>query len=280
MKNILVPIDFSDESLAALKTALKFAKFGGSKVLLLTVIEDPNVQSIKITGESSSNPMEAVYVKLLIEKTESKLESIIGSDDAKGVDITYKIDVGNTYSSIMEHVSIHHATLVLMGSKGASGIKEILVGSIADKITQHSNCPVIVVKNEADIASTNNILFATDLKDDQGPVLDSIKELQTLLRAHLYLLNVVGSKPTELSDAEAKMLKLVKDHELENYSLIVEQEKDIPEAVLDVANEKSVDLIAFGTHDRHGLLKLLRKRISKKITNHSERPIWTMPIKD
>lgn len=278
MKNILVPIDFSDESINALKTAYAFAKFAGSKLVLLNVIEDPNVNSVHITGEINYDPLENIYTKLFIDKTTEKMEAILSDPNYGDVEMSYKIDIGNTYSSIIEHINTHQASLIIMGSRGASGLQEILLGSVADKVTRHASCPVIVVKEEARLSAIEQIIFATDLKDDQGPVVDELKKIQSLLRAHIHIINIVNNGAGSFDESEKKMLKFVKDHAIENYSLVVEQDDDITDAILDFANEKNAGLIAFGTHDRHGLIHLLTKRVSKNLTNHSKHPIWTLPI--
>lgn len=279
MKNILVPLDFSEESINALKTAYAFAKFAGSKLLLLNVIEDPNVNSVHITGEIDYDPLTNIYTKLFIDKTTEKMEAILSDPAYQEVEISYKIDIGNTYSSIIEHVDIHKASLIIMGSRGASGLQEILLGSVADKVTRHASCPVIVVKQEAQLSIVNDIIFATDLKSDQGTVVEALKSLQSLLRAHIHIIKIVNENPDSFEDSEKKMIEFVKDHGIENYSLVVAQDDDITSAILDFANAKNAGMIAFGTHDRHGLMHLLTKGISKSLTNHSKIPIWTTPIR-
>ncbi len=278
MKKILVPIDFSEESLNALESARSFAENAGSSIVLLHVIEDPNILSTRITGEMGYDPMTNVYIRQLKDKTQEKLGELVSDKKFEKIDISYKIDIDNAYSAIVNNIVSEQASLIIMGSKGASGLKEILVGSVADKVTRHATCPVIVVKGEAQFSYLNDIVFATDLDEDQDEVLEKLKEYQTFFNSHLHVFNAVTSDKTYFAEVQQKMQALMERHNMEDYSLIVERNDDIADAILEFAKKKNAGLIAFSSHDRHGLLRLVESKVSKNLTNHAHRPVWTVAV--
>lgn len=279
MKRILVPIDFSKESMNALETAHSLAVNSDSDVLLLHIVEDPNIETMKVSGETHYDPMDNVYVKLLLDKTKERLESIVNDPRMSDVNISYKIEVGNPYSSIAENIGSHEATLIVMGSTGATGLQEILVGSVADKTVRYASCPVIVVKEDCSLSDIKHIVLATDLDDDQVQIVGDLKALQEHIGAKLHILKVYDGDNENSGDIQDKLKDFAELFELQNISTVAKNSDDLVDAILEYANQIDAGMIAIGTHDRHGLLHLLASRVSQNVLNHSHRPIWTKAIR-
>ena len=102
MKRILVPTDFSKEANNALMAAHSIAVDIDAEILLLHVIEDPHFNAFKTIGESHYDPMENLYILKLIEQSKIKLQAIIDDDKFADTKIFYKLDIGNSYSSIVK----------------------------------------------------------------------------------------------------------------------------------------------------------------------------------
>lgn len=279
MKRILVPIDFSKESMSALETAHSLAVNSDSELLLLHIVEDPNIETMKISGETHYDPMDNVYVKLLLDKTKERLESIVNDSRMSDVKISYKIEVGNPYSSIAENIASHEASLIVMGSTGATGLQEILVGSVADKAVRYAGCPVIVVKEDCSLATIKDIVFATDLDDDQVQIVGDLKALQEHIGAKLHILKVYDEDKENSGEVQDSLKEFAKLFELKNISTVAKSADDLADAILEYAKQIDAGMIAIGTHDRHGLLHLLAGRVSQNVLNHSHRPIWTKAIR-
>ena len=279
MKRILVPIDFSKESLNALNAAHSLAVNTDSDVLLLHIVEDPNIESMKISGEAHYDPMDNLYVKLLLDKTKERLEAIVNDPKNSDLNISYKIEIGNPYSSIAENIASHKASLIVMGSSGATGLQEVLVGAVADKTVRYATCPVIVVKEECTIDKISDIVFATDLMDDQIQIIDDLKELQSYYGAKIHMIKVFNSEWTTPAEVQDRMKEFVSKVKLENCTTVAKNSNDLAEAILDYASDINAGIIAIGTHDRHGLLHLIASHVSKNVLNHAHRPIWTKAIR-
>lgn len=279
MKRILVPVDFSKESLNALDAAHSLAKDTDSEILVLHIVEDPNVESMKISGEAHYDPMENVYVKLLLDKTKQRLEALVNDPKMTDIKISYKVEIGNAYSSIAKNIASHKASLIFMGSKGASGLQEVLVGSVADKTVRYAACPVIVVKDKCELGNIKDIVYATDLNDDHEQIIDDLKEMQSHFGAKLHLLKVFNSEWTTVAEAKERADKFVDYFGLTDCTVAVKMSSDMAEAIMEYASEIDAGMIAIGTHDRHGLLHLIASHVSKNVVNHAHRPIWTKAIR-
>jgi nucleotide-binding universal stress UspA family protein len=279
MKNILVPFDFSDEAKNALGAAQTLARKSGAAITLLHVIEDPNVNLIKVTGEAHFDPIDALFVKKYREVVIEKLDKLTRDVSFDEIKISYKIDLDNAFSSISKHIAAHESNLIVMGTKGATGLGEVLVGSVTEKTVRYAKCPVIVVKGKADLSNIKSIIYATDLKEDQSQIIEELKEFQKFFGATLHLVKVFNSNWTTLGEVKERVKQFVERFEIENYTIAIQRESDFSEAIMDYATEIDADMIAIGTHDRHGLFHLLAAHVAKNVINHSRRPIWSMAIR-
>lgn len=279
MKRILIPIDFSKESMNALDAAYLLAVNTDSDVLLLHIVEDPNIETMKVSGETHYDPMDNLYVKLLLDKTKERLEAIVNDPRMNDVNVSYKVEVGNPYSTIAQNIASHKASIIIMGSQGATGLQEILVGSVADKTVRYASCPVIVIKEKCTLDKITDIVFATDLMDDQEQIIEDLKEAQAFFNAKLHILKIYNSDWTSPTDVQTRLKEFADEYKLENFTTVAKQSADLSEAILDYAADIDAGMIAIGTHDRHGLLHLIASHVSKNVLNHAHRPIWTKAIR-
>ena len=278
-KKILVPIDFSSESANAVDTAASLAKNEGSEMILLNVIEDPYTNVFKTMGGGGfDDPRDSTFVVELKRRIEEKLQSLVENLNKAGVSASFQIKIGNVFGTISAYIDEVSADLIIMGSKGASGLDEVLVGSITEKVVKYVHCPVITVKDKVDLNHINSIVYPTDLKEEQEKVLNDIKVLQKKHNAHLHLVKVYDSDFITRKEVEERMKKFAGHFKLEDYSITAIKHPDEAEAILQFAENNQADMIAMATHFRRGLEVLFNTRISKNVVNHAKRPIWTKRV--
>lgn len=139
MKNFIVPIDFSEESLSGLDMAVLFSQKTELNIQMVNVITSTsdNLQSTKKEGEKA---VENKFKKL-IEKYEPKL-----GNDSK---IRYIIKTGKVYKEIVNQANSYKDAVVATSTHGASGFEELFVGSNALKIMSATRNPVFAVRKAA-----------------------------------------------------------------------------------------------------------------------------------
>jgi nucleotide-binding universal stress UspA family protein len=144
IKKILVPIDGSDTSLKAAKYAIKVAKCEKAQIICIHVIA-----MYENTSEFVEKPQ--TYYDELKKSTEPWFEVIMEAGKKMGVsDDNINTDILTNFSSIPEaivrYASNKNADLIVMGTKGRTGLKRFLMGSVAENVVRHAQSPVLVVR--------------------------------------------------------------------------------------------------------------------------------------
>ncbi|WP_313791404.1 universal stress protein [Lacinutrix neustonica] len=160
MKKIIVPIDFSKQSEYALETAAKLAQKHNAEILALHMLE---ISETILTKGSNELQTETLFFMKLAEK---KFNEFMDKDFLEGVTITPIIKHFKVFSEVNDVAQEHNADLIVMGSHGASGIKEAFVGSNTEKVVRHSFIPVLVIKKGPVSVDFNTVLFACDFSEE------------------------------------------------------------------------------------------------------------------
>lgn len=138
-KNILVPIDGSDQSLHSAEIAVELAAERGGKIHLLHVIRpsDYSFTGIDILDLVQKSAGEIVF----------QVENSLKNMAAEGkVTITSEVAMGNPASVIVERSKQGYDSIII-ASRGLSGISEILLGSVSNVVSHHARCPVLLIRN-------------------------------------------------------------------------------------------------------------------------------------
>ena len=153
---ILVPVGFSEQSLAALKQACLIAKIKKSEVIILSVIEEQS----KISGLLIDNPFEEIR-----SKVKDKLDEISEMHSSKfSVKVDSMVASGKIYEQIVEVSSMINANLIVMGTNGSpKGVIKKFIGSNAERVVRLSNIPVITIKENTSFENFDNIILPLDL---------------------------------------------------------------------------------------------------------------------
>ena len=144
---ILVPLDGSENADKALDNALLIAEKFRSKITLIHVISD-FVPEFAITPDGFAIPNTTVLeVRESIKKNaETMLKQRLEKVQKNNLMVDQVIKVGDPGSEIMDFAEKNQIDLILMGARGLGTFKKLLLGSVSDKVTSHSHCPVLIVK--------------------------------------------------------------------------------------------------------------------------------------
>ncbi|KOF02830.1 hypothetical protein OB69_11095 [Roseivirga seohaensis subsp. aquiponti] len=281
MKTILVPIDFSEQSKYALNFAAQLAEKGKLQIQAIHIIEGPQNHTFNTMGDGIANESEDYFfLKQLLEKTKENMRNLVESKAYAGINITGSVEIGNPYQSISKAIADHQADLVVMGSKGVSGIDEVLIGSNTEKVVRHAKCPVITIKSEVKLNTIQNIVLATNLREEQSRLFVELKKLQALTGAKLHLVKINTTNDFHTQrQMQDEFVRYINDHQLANVHTAIYNETSEEEGILAYAEDVNADMIAIGTHGRTGLLHLLSGSIAEDLVNHSQIPVWTLSRK-
>jgi len=274
MKKILVPTDFSVEAENALKVAAQIAKKHNSEIYLLHMLEIP-MQEIDAISTHADVPEVMFFMKM----AHQKFEDIMNSDFLRGLTVHEIVKPDGSFNGISDICKEHDITMITMGSHGASGIKEMFVGSNAEKAVRNSDVPVLVIKNEHDDFSINDIVFASDFKNDNKETYRQASEFAATFGAKLHLLMVnTASNFTTTEKANYRINEFIKDNSFKNYTMNIYNDESVEKGVLNFSKHIDADLIGISTHGRQGIAHFFNGSISEDLVNHANRPVITFKI--
>lgn len=148
IKNILIPIDGSDESLRAARYAVRVASCEKAGIICIHVIPAP--EDISEFEGKPFYSLQAYYdvlgksAKPWFGKIKEIAKGMGLSDDKITTDII--ADVSSTADAIIKYAATTNIDLIVMGTRGRTGLKRFLIGSVADAVVRHAHCPVLVVR--------------------------------------------------------------------------------------------------------------------------------------
>ncbi len=141
-QNILVPVDLSTQSTRAFKVALDVAKKYNSKITILTCLELD--ASHHLYYEARPSPQQIKKQTKVVKRHFEKLESLA---EKNNISIKYKIlTSGSAVNNIVTFAKSPKHDLVVIGSHGRTGFDKLLLGSVANGVSQKTKCPVLIVK--------------------------------------------------------------------------------------------------------------------------------------
>jgi K+-sensing histidine kinase KdpD len=167
-----------------------------------------------------------------------------------------------------------------MGTKGASGLQEFLVGSNTEKVVRQATCPVLSVRNVPPDFDMKEIVFASNFENDQLPAISQLKKIQELFGANIHMVYI--NVPNNFSNSRTirmRMKEFVQKYQLTHYNFSIYDDNSEEEGIIHFAEEINADVIAVATHGRTGLSHLLSGSIAEDIVNHANRPVLTFNLK-
>jgi len=280
MNRILVPYDFSPVSEHALNFACQIAQKTDSEIMLLNVIEHPSADSFRTMGIQDVDPMEQLYIKKMYEKVSEKLNEVVTSASHADGKISTKIQLGNPYKTIIDQIVEEEVELLVVGTEGSEGLNEFFVGSISEKIVRNAACPVITVRDKAEVEPIEKIVFASDFINTDEDLIAQLKELQTTFEATLKIvkINTPASFTSTRHDTK-QMEDFVEKYHIENYTIDIYNYKNEEDGIILFAEDEAADMIALGTHQRKGVGHFLAGSIAEDVVNHATVPVWTTHLK-
>lgn len=276
MKRILVPTDFSEHANYATEVAAQIAKKHDAELFLLHILD---IETYGGTGgESVQDIPEGLF---LIKLAQKRFDELLKKPYLKGVKIVDAIQFETTYKNITDQAKKHEIDLIVMGTHGVNGLKEMFVGSNTEKVVRLAHCPVLSVKTQHEKFELDDVVFASVFEREAYEAFPKIKPLLDMFKSRIHLLCV--SSPGHFHstmEAEQSMHEFANRYELENYTINLFNDTNIEEGVLHFSEAIMADAIAVSTHGRSGLSALLNASVANSLVNHAPRPVISVKVEE
>jgi nucleotide-binding universal stress UspA family protein len=301
IKTILVPIDFSRLSAPAIQVAKDLARRFGASIHLVHVHEFFYPMDLLVPV-----PMSVATFRDDAATRRVRRLKILAKRNGLAVENCHFMTGVPTFHEICSLARQIAADLIVMPTHGYTGLAHLLGGSTAERIVQHSPCPVLVARGNGRktsrvasdggaLRSIDTILVPVDFSEASFQAIEYAIEFAERVAARLIVFHAVNLAESFTAngygmydvdaleeaarrDAESQMQKfiaLAKFHRVQ-FETVVRVAPAVSE-ISALAQERDVDLIITATHGRTGLKHLLMGSIAEHVVRHAPRPVLVVP---
>jgi nucleotide-binding universal stress UspA family protein len=273
MNRILVPVDFSPDTETYCRYALSLASVLNAEIILFHSFFDQIYFSdggISSSFESGLMLTDEIILDFYLQK-EAKLKALTESLKASGtnpespVDISSYMESGDPELQILSAVRKYNPGLIVMGSTGM-GKKRILSGSVARRIIDQTNVPVIAVPASQKPPDIRHVAYMTTFESTDGEIIEGIEKLFSGIEISYHIIHInndkddpgAGDKMTILSQ---KLKRIIPGREISFHIL---EDNDQYDNLIKFLDEKQIGLIAFIPHRRNWLRNLFYSGIKRE----------------
>lgn len=276
MKNLLVPVDFSDYAYNACLFALNLASREGGKVTLVHVYHIPIIDPL-MPADYLSNLAETAEkdVSARMEKLKAQLREYQTKQGFGKVEMASVITMGFAVDEIILTAQKHTPDLIVMGRRYTEGMKKILSGSITSDIIEKAPVPVLVVpENVAPHSALTDILYASEFSDDDQRALKYLIRFGAHYHSAIHCVHVARKEEAESRQKMDALEKQFADDEknkrIEFHTISSE---NVTDGLLDYAGSKNISMMAMLTHRRSFFISLFDRSLTLKIAFKTNIPL-------
>ena len=278
MKSILLPTDFSDNSWNAIQYAISFFEKTNCHFYILHVNILNNTSTIDTPYVASSNVIEDVYNKSSKKQLRELLKRISKELPHNKKHKFYSLTDYNFFiESIRTHIQEKSIDIIVMGTKGATGIKKLIVGSNTGDVITKVPCTTLVVPENAKFNGITEIAFPTDLSlsyhiQTLQPISEVLEEFHPFLR----ILHI-SKKKEGLNTNQQKHKELLEDYFINNdYSFHFLTNDNIEDAVQCFVESRDIDMIVMVAKNLNYFQRMLFLPTVEEISYHTDVPFLVL----
>lgn len=271
MKKILVPTDFSPLANKALDVAVEIARRQNATVEVLNVNVFPtaDVGTYYAMYGSKAN-IDDAWSEIMADAKKNIEEAT-----AKYEGVAIKPVIEETNRHFVDAVLNHDADLIVMGSHGAEGLKELFDGSNSEEVVRLANCPVLVIKDENQVFSPKKVVFSVDLSKHKEFIEKAMATLPIKDAIPHFVYIDTDMKAINYAETKDEMKQLSENIGIKDAICDVYEANTVVEGLLEYIQEVKADMLVMYTHGRTGFKHFLWGSIAEDVMNHSKVPVFT-----
>jgi len=276
IKHILVPVDFSHTSEFAANFASAMAKLFHAKLSLIHIVA---YNEFIYPGLSEANIVMPLQSDIE-EASKKKLQHLhLHIKNNYGIDAHIKNTVGNIETEITDYAKEQNADLIIMGTHGKSGYKEVFLGSNAQRVVTVSDVPVLTINKERNIAGFSKVLLPIDDSQHSRQKVNIALDIAQKYNAQVHILGILDSEDETEKNKFLIKLKSVEDAVRAKglqYHSTMKQGESLSKMALEYAEENKCDLIVINTGHESKITGMFLGAFAQQIVNHSKIPVLSV----
>lgn len=272
MKQILFPTDFSEAANTAFIYALRFADSFNAELVILHVYDLPIV-------ETTMMPETATEIFDIVEMNQfesfrdelPKMHKLAENRKLGHVPMRNILLYGDVVYNINKVCKEEDIDMVVMGTSGASGLKETFIGSVTASVIANVKVPVLGIPAEADYHPIKSMAFTTQYRDKDNDSLKRALEIADKFGARLQCIYI--KNPDDPSDLEEKINEWKAYYRGRNIDFFNIAGDHIEQTLLDFIESQQIGLLVMRAHKRNFFESLFHRSLTKKMAYHSKVPL-------
>jgi nucleotide-binding universal stress UspA family protein len=272
ISKILIPTDFSSVANNALQYAIKLAQKTNAHIFLL------HVNNVPIMDASFPNEVYQTYTAEIEDFAKKSFENIENLY-FKNSNITFetKTSFGFVNDEIQEFANNNEIDLIILGTTGASGIQEILIGSNAASVVAKAEIPVLVIPPTSTFTDIKKIVYASDFNEPEFPSVSRLAFFANLYDAEVSVLHI-KSFADNLFDAEHNFFSRNKENvEVNKWKIVkLPEGESIIDSINNFVETEQPNLIVLAKHNRSFFDRLFHRSLSKQMAYHTKTPLLVL----
>lgn len=272
MKQILFPTDFSEAANTAFIYALRFADSFGAELVILHVYDLPIVETPPMP-ESTKEIFDIVEMNQFESFREQlpELHQIAERRNLGHVSMRNILLYGDLIYNINKVCADEAIDLIVMGTKGASGLKETFLGSSTASVIANARVPVLGIPAEAEYHPIKSIAFTTQYKDKDNEALAKTLEIARKFDASVLCLYIKNADDPEDIEERINEWKIYyRSEKIDFYNIAGDH---IEQTILDFIQNQHIGMLVMRTHKRGFFESLFHRSLTKKMAYHSKIPL-------
>ena len=288
IESILIPTDGSEGAISGAKRGIALASRFGADVHALSVVE----------GRDGPGDSDDVAFPPLLEEAEDAVEVVatMATDHDQDVDVTTAVERGTPFQAIREYAHRREIDVVVMGTKGRTGLDRVLLGSVTENVLRTARTPVLAVPPDPDepaieAVSFDRLLLPTDGSEGAAIATEWGIALARRLESMVHALHSVDTsrfpgarEPDELfdelesrgEDAIGSVRELARDV---GVSVSGSLATGAPaKVILAYADDNEIDLIVMGTHGKTGIGQWFLGSVTENVVRQATVPVLCVPV--
>jgi nucleotide-binding universal stress UspA family protein len=269
--SIVVPIDFSEQSIIALKQSYNIARFSKADLLLVHVIDEDFLETLGHLFKDQP------YEDPVKEQAKQRLDKLAREVESEtGLRVNTTIRKGKIYEEIVKVANEVEAAFIIMGTHGSQGIKNKFIGSNAIRVIKEAHCPVITIRGKEHHRGCQKILLPLDLTKETREKVVKAVELARFFNSTIYVLSILETDDEFITNRLMRQMEQIKGY-IDKYNIPNKTEviraDDVPAAVIDYAKKIDADLIVIMTQQEIYWVEMFIGFAAQEVINSSEIPV-------
>ncbi|MBK8846565.1 MAG: universal stress protein [Bacteroidetes bacterium] len=279
--HILVPIDFSEQSLIALNQSFNIARFKNSIITLIHVIDSAFMDKFKSIFKDDSQD------EKMIADAEKQLKELANKYSAEtGLQFETIVEQGKIYDVIIEKAQSMNTAFIVMGTNGEVTLTKKIIGSNAVRVISNAPCPVITIKGKLHREGCKKIVMPIDITKESRDKVETGVEFAKYFNSEILILCLDDSNDEFIENKLKRQLGQVENYVTESgvqCSSHYMKVSDQSDTVLNFSKAANADLILIMAQQEGSMLEWFLSTEAQQIINESEIPVCSVkpfPRKD